>query len=359
MIVLAREAASFSTALVARGVLVSFAAIGVISGPVATLPVATNAAAGLLALFGGLEVAIALRTRRSTRGWMIPMASGAATIGLAALSLAMNGASVPVMLRLAFIWLVLFASFTGGLALALWPNGGARRTLLAWTGISVVSAIMAVINPGAGSAALVDGTAAYAVASGAFLVAAGLWIRRVAVPHLAPPVQARWVPASCRLKCLIGFLLAGASVASAQSGDSAAVSRPQADSGCSYLHCALSIEPKLIGLDVVNGATGARVAHLGFFWPGDLGATFAANDSASVFAARAVRVRRTAAAFTDVGALLLGYAVLRQSGGGSRGRGRTVGAIGAGVFAIGVPLQFSADGLLSRALWWHNARYAR
>jgi hypothetical protein len=30
----------------------------------------------------------------------------------------------------------------------------------------------------------------------------------------------------------------------------------------------------------------------------------------------------------------------------------------AGAFVIGVPLQFSADGLLSKAVWWHNARYA-
>ena len=68
-----------------------------------------------------------------------------------------------------------------------------------------------------------------------------------------------------------------------------------------------------------------------------------------------MHVRRTAATFTDVGALLLGFGVLRQF----RGTSRTVGALGAGMFAVGVPLQFSADALLSRALWWHNARYAR
>ena len=35
-----------------------------------------------------------------------------------------------------------------------------------------------------------------------------------------------------------------------------------------------------------------------------------------------------------------------------------IGAVGGTAFAIGVPLQFSADGLLSRAVWWHNARYS-
>jgi hypothetical protein len=40
-------------------------------------------------------------------------------------------------------------------------------------------------------------------------------------------------------------------------------------------------------------------------------------------------------------------------------RDRVIGAIGAGAFAVSLPLQFSADGLLSRAVWWHNGRFAR
>ena len=128
---------------------------------------------------------------------------------------------------------------------------------------------------------------------------------------------------------------------------------------CTYLHCALSIAPAWNALDVVNGATGARVASLGFFWPRRVDASFAGNDSATFYASRAFQVRRTAAVFTDVGAMLLGYAALRQLRGGLHGNDRVIGAIGAGAFAVGVPLQFSADGLLSRAVWWHNERYAR
>ena len=92
---------------------------------------------------------------------------------------------------------------------------------------------------------------------------------------------------------------------------------------CSYETCALGIAPAWNGLDVVLGATGARVASLGFFLPRDIAPTFAGSDSAMRYAVRAVSVRRVAAV------------------------------------AISVPLQFSADGLLSRAVWWHNARYAR
>ena len=127
---------------------------------------------------------------------------------------------------------------------------------------------------------------------------------------------------------------------------------------CTYLHCALGIAPAWNALDVVDGATGRRVASLGFFWPHRIDASFAGSDSAIAYAAKAFRVRRAAAVFTDVGALLLGYAAVRQVNGGLHGSDRIVGALGAGAFAVSVPLQFSADGLLSKAVWWHNARYA-
>ena len=127
---------------------------------------------------------------------------------------------------------------------------------------------------------------------------------------------------------------------------------------CTYLQCALSIAPAWDGLDVVEGATGRRVAGLGFFWPHRVDASFVASDSATSYAKKAFRVRRTAAAFTDVGVLLLGYTAVRQLSGGLHGADRAVASLGAGAFAVGVPLQFSADGLLGRAVWWHNARYS-
>ena len=129
---------------------------------------------------------------------------------------------------------------------------------------------------------------------------------------------------------------------------------------CSYESCAFGIAPAWNGLDVVLGATGARVASLGFFLPRDISATFTGSDSALKYAARAVSVRRAGAVLTDIGALLLGYAAIRQLGGStSQQSNRIAAAAGAAALAISVPLQFSADGLLSRAVWWHNARYAR
>jgi hypothetical protein len=128
---------------------------------------------------------------------------------------------------------------------------------------------------------------------------------------------------------------------------------------CTYQRCALGIAPTWNALDVVTGETGDRVASLGFFLPRSLAATFAGDDSASFYAARAFVVRRNAAVFTDAGIAMLGYAALRHMSGGLNTRDRVIGAIGAGAFAVSVPLQFSADGLLSRAVWWHNGRFAR
>ena len=133
-----------------------------------------------------------------------------------------------------------------------------------------------------------------------------------------------------------------------------------ADSACPYVRCALGIAPAWSGLDVVRGADGARVARLGFFWPRSLGAAFAGADSASHYAARAVRVRRVGAALTDAGALLLAYTAARAASEGRLRRGdAAIAAGGAGALAVSVPLQFRADGLLSRAVWWYNARFAR
>lgn len=128
---------------------------------------------------------------------------------------------------------------------------------------------------------------------------------------------------------------------------------------CTYAACALGIAPVWHGLDVVRGTGGAREASLGFFWPRSVHATFAGSDSAVAYADRALSVRRSAAILTDAGAIAIAYTVARQLSGGLGRRDAIIGAAGAGAFVVSVPLQFSADHLLSRAVWWHNERFAR
>jgi hypothetical protein len=139
---------------------------------------------------------------------------------------------------------------------------------------------------------------------------------------------------------------------------------PRRDSACSYRACALGIAPSWNGLAVVRGAGGPHVANLHFFWPTDIspalrGDPFARGaDSAAASARRAIALRRAGAALTDVGIVVTGIAIVS----GLRARRvqtaqRAVGGIGITALLVSVPVQFAADGALSRAVWWHNLRY--
>lgn len=138
------------------------------------------------------------------------------------------------------------------------------------------------------------------------------------------------------------------------------------DTTCSYSACALSIAPAWDGLHVIRGSERQSVANLHFFWPTDIddvlrGSTPSAlgADSAAAHARRAVSVRRAGAGFTDAGALAIGAAILRVIGTGRfNTRSQVIAGVGVGALAISVPLHFMADGELSRAVWWHNQRYA-
>ena len=135
---------------------------------------------------------------------------------------------------------------------------------------------------------------------------------------------------------------------------------PPADRECDYQRCALSIAPVWNGLALVQGQAGRRTANLSFFWPHSLAPVFVGSDSAMRHGARAVKVRRGAAVLTDVGALVFGYALVRRASTGKfADEARVAAGVGAAAIFASVPLHFAADGYLSRAVWWHNARYAQ
>ena len=138
------------------------------------------------------------------------------------------------------------------------------------------------------------------------------------------------------------------------------------DSGCTYPVCALAIVPGWDGLAVVRGQAGPRVANLHFFLPRDItpalrgDATRPGADSAAAEAGRALSLRRVGAAFTDIGLLAMGAAVVGALHARHVDRSaQTLGAAGMGALLVSVPFQFAADGALSRAVWWHNQRFAR
>lgn len=145
----------------------------------------------------------------------------------------------------------------------------------------------------------------------------------------------------------------------------ASVARP--DTACRYERCALGISPRWDGLAVVHGASDSTVATLHFFWPRDITPALEGPDSgvpgadsAAAAARHAVRVRRVGATLTDGGAVLVATSLVAALSAGQFRRGDAILAgAGAALVGISVPFQFAADGALSRAVWWHNARYAR
>jgi uncharacterized membrane protein HdeD (DUF308 family) len=137
-----------------------------------------------------------LRVRDATQGWMIPAANGLACLGLAGLTVVFPQIALDVTLGLVAIWLILYAALTAALALALWPMPRTRLTLVAWTALNLVLATLAITDRTATIFTLLYVGAGYAVAFGALHVAAGEWIRRIAVPRVAPPVQFGWTAPS-------------------------------------------------------------------------------------------------------------------------------------------------------------------
>lgn len=135
---------------------------------------------------------------------------------------------------------------------------------------------------------------------------------------------------------------------------------PSRLAACSYETCALNVVPRWNGLAVVRGADEAQVATLGFFLPGSLEAAFTGVPSAEALGRRAVRTRWAAALLTDLGAAAILVGALRASGEhGSDDTARLWLVGGAAALGVSVPLQFRADGFLSRAAWQFNAQFAR
>ena len=166
------------------------------------------------------------------------------------------------------------------------------------------------------------------------------------------------------LSAMLVLLAAAPSVLRAQGvAPSIAVSR---DSACRYRDCALGIAPTWNGLAVVRGDGGPRVANLHFFWPRDVSSALRGDpwasgaDSAAASARRAMSLRRAGAVLTDLGVVATGFAIVKGVRAGRAGTGeRVVGGAGFAAILVSVPLQFAADGALSRAVWWHNLRYTR
>jgi uncharacterized membrane protein HdeD (DUF308 family) len=182
----------FSVTLAIKGALMLAAGTLALIFPAETLLGAMLSTAVLLAATGAYEMLLALRTRVVMPAWFLSLADGAASVGLAVLSVSITAISFRTTMLLVALWLLLYSALAIGLALALWPMRRTRLALLGW----------AVLDFGLGALAAFDGRAtiftllyvgaAYAIAFGVFQLAAAWWLRRFALPRFAPTLQSTW-----------------------------------------------------------------------------------------------------------------------------------------------------------------------
>jgi hypothetical protein len=132
------------------------------------------------------------------------------------------------------------------------------------------------------------------------------------------------------------------------------------ETNCSYQQCALGLSPAWNGLAVTRGATQEQAGVLGFFWPGDVSRPFEADREALTAARDAMAVRQTAAILTDAGVVLAATGLARGLFHQDWDKLSSALTIAGGTAIIAsVPIQFAADGYLSRAVWLFNRKFAR
>lgn len=157
------------------------------------------------------------------------------------------------------------------------------------------------------------------------------------------------------------MLIRGLVVASAMAVATSHAVAAQSTGTCTYASCALGIAPRLTALAVVRGDAQTTAGSLSFVWPrAALVEAFEGDPAAQRIARESVRTRRVAAALTDIGIGLLAtgalYSVEKRTG---HRAGAAIAAAGAITLAVSVPIQFAADGQLSRAVFEFNRRFAR
>ena len=139
-----------------------------------------------------------------------------------------------------------------------------------------------------------------------------------------------------------------------------AVAQGRAPVNCTYQECAVGLSPVWNGIDITRGDSQRTVASLGFFFPQDVTHAFKDDPEAADVARDAFRIRQAAAIMTDAGLVLTATGVARALFQRDFDKLSTALTVVGGVsFIGGVPLQFAADGALSRAVWLYNRRFSR
>ena len=187
----------FALVLAIKGAFMAALGLVALLWSTTTLVNAMMFASLLLAVAGLYEIVLGVQYRRHSRGWLVPVGDGLASLGLAALSVTLTAIPLSGTMVLSAIWLGGYGVALAALALAVWPMTRTRRVLLAVAAVDLLLAGMTASDAYTIFTVLYAG-AAYAILFGAFQVTAGWWIRTIAVPEVAPTRQSGWHPAAPR-----------------------------------------------------------------------------------------------------------------------------------------------------------------
>jgi uncharacterized membrane protein HdeD (DUF308 family) len=141
--------------------------------------IAAMLSVGVIAtLFGLYEMTIAISIRRHTPGWTLVLIHGASAFLFGLLTAGATAPPLHIALAVIAGWMLFYAALAVTIAILVWQVRAVRWLLVAWAGLDIVVALVAVIYPEATIFALLYFGAAYAAMFGAWQIGVGLWLRR-------------------------------------------------------------------------------------------------------------------------------------------------------------------------------------
>jgi uncharacterized membrane protein HdeD (DUF308 family) len=183
----------FATVLQGRGAVALVSGVAALAWPDELMLRAMVFTSLVLAVSGVYEMAFAYLNRRLNRGWPLGLVDGAACFGMAVISATLTAIPFHATMLLASLWLFACGGLALALALAVWPMRRTRWAMLAWSGVQLALATVAMFDANADLDTLLHVGAAYTIGFGLFQIVAARWMRSVALPQFEPTLPHRWL----------------------------------------------------------------------------------------------------------------------------------------------------------------------
>jgi uncharacterized membrane protein HdeD (DUF308 family) len=163
--------------LVWRGGAMLLLGLGALIWPEEVLIFAMVSVGIIATVFGLYEMTVAASLGRLTPAWMLVLIHGTAVLLFGALTVGGPRLSLGTAMLLIAGWLLAYAALAVTITILIWQARAIRRVLIAWAGLDVALALIAVLYPETTIFALLYFGAAYAAVFGAWQIGAGLWLR--------------------------------------------------------------------------------------------------------------------------------------------------------------------------------------